>query len=194
MKLLGPIVRLQVQQSRLKVPAGERKVYDPTPIRSLASILVTDRGIVGLDDNGSPVPDVHHADHPMTRNNGANDLSLGFTSHYGAMRDRFGDHLHDGVAGESILVEVAELVQEETLHHGVTIRTATGIDVHLGDILVAEPCVEFTGYALRNTENNRAIAAALPHLRHGMRGFYARYHGPEVRIAIGDQLFASEPF
>ena len=62
---------------------------------------------VGLHRDG-PVLDVHHADHPDSRNvRLRNGLSLLPRASADALRARYGEHLVDGAAGESLLLETA---------------------------------------------------------------------------------------
>src|SRR3954471_6610206 len=103
---MGTIVRLQVQESSLKVGTKPRR-YEPAPIRSVPALRISVAGVVGLVQNGQAIVDVHHHDHPASKNRGGkNGISLGFTTHYRAMRNQFGEHLPDGIAGENILIAV----------------------------------------------------------------------------------------
>ena len=89
-------------------------------------------------------------EHPTTKNtDNENGMSVGFTSHYTSMRDRFGPHLVDGIAGENVLVAVDDQIEPEQLLDGLDIALQDGRKVHLEHIIVAEPCIEFTRYALR---------------------------------------------
>ncbi|MGH2591954.1 MAG: hypothetical protein ACRDGG_00390, partial [Anaerolineae bacterium] len=111
------------------------------------------------------------------------------------MRERFGDHLTDGCAGENILIKTGESLWLSDLRRGVVIRCrAAGADLWLGDILVAQPCVEFSRYALRMPQAKNSSAAlkqALQFLEHGTRGFYATpsNHGEPLVISIGDRVY-----
>ncbi|HEY8686526.1 MAG TPA: hypothetical protein VIO57_13045, partial [Chloroflexota bacterium] len=137
-------------------------------------------------------PDVHHRDHPAGKNNGDNDISILFTDHYRAMREHFGEHLTDGIAGESILVETDEAVTPEDVDGGIIIQTAAGDTARLEQIRVAEPCVEFTRFTIHyppDSRSDRAVTEALAFLRGGRRGFYAHYAGDPVRVALGDTVF-----
>jgi hypothetical protein len=80
---------------------------------------------------------------------GRNAISIGFTAHDEAMRARFGEDLEDGLAGENILVQTDRLVHKADVRDGVVIVLQDGRVVRLARILVAEPCVGFTRYALR---------------------------------------------
>src|SRR5712692_5078569 len=108
MRELGRIVRLQIQRSSLKTGEKPQRVYDPSPLLSVDCLAVGPDGVLGHGGGGAWLVDVHHRAHPETKNeDGAHGVSLGFTSHYGAMHDRFGDRITIGCAGENIIVETA---------------------------------------------------------------------------------------
>ena len=136
---IGTVVRLQVQESSLKVGAKPRS-YDPAPIRSVTAVSLSRSGVVGLPGNGETLVDVHHHDHPDSKNrDGENGISLGFTTHYAAMRNRFGEHLTDGVAGENILIAVDRQFSAEDLVRGVVIEGQNGMRLELRPVIVAAP-------------------------------------------------------
>jgi hypothetical protein len=190
-QFIGTIVRLQVQESSLKVGSKPRR-YDPAPIRSVAAIRLSSSGAVGLTENGEPIVDVHHHDHPASKNRGGeNGISLGFTTHYLAMRQRFGQHLPDGIAGENILIEVDRQLQAEDLAGGVVVEGTDGKRLELRSVIVAAPCVEFARYALKFPEGTRpdaTVTEALRFLDAGMRGFYAIYEGEPAEVEVGDRV------
>ncbi len=200
---LGRIVGLQVQSAPLKIERGARSYYDPAPLCPVEHLLISRRGAIGLSEIYGAIQDVHHMDHPRSRNRrGKNGISLGFTSHYDAMRAHFGEHLLDGRAGENILVETAELVPAEELRSGVLIieSVVTGRQLCLVHLKVAAPCEEFTRFALGEPEMLPAaqMKAALQFLNSGMRGFYATLaEEGEFVVAPGDCVFvlaeAGEP-
>jgi len=197
MRELGPIVRLQVQRSGLKNPAptgaAHHRQFDPAPLLEVPALLLTPDGVFGLPDGQQPVVDVHNTAHLDTRNAVINGVSIGFTAHYAAIADRFGDHLDLGVAGENVIVRTDGMVDEAAVAGGLAIKTAEGAVVPLTAVQVAEPCVEFTRYALRlgaSDPSNEHVTDGLRFLRHGMRGFYATYAGDEVVVRPGDLVFA----
>ncbi len=193
-RFIGTIVRLQVQESSLKVGEKPRR-YDPAPIRSVPAISLSPSGVVGLTENGEPIIDVHHHDHPASKNRGGeNGISLGFTSHYLAMRERFGQHLSDGIAGENILVAVDRPFQVEDLAGGVVVEDSEGRQLELRPVIVAAPCVEFARYALNFPDDARpdaTVTEAVRYLDAGMRGFYATYEGEPAVVEAGAQVFLS---
>jgi hypothetical protein len=194
MQMRGTIVRLQLQRAPLKPGPAQRRWYDPAPLLALPQVVLSEGGIV--DDDGRL--DVHHPNHPSGKNIGKNGVSVGFSAHYDAMRERFGTHLTHGIAGESILVQTDGMVTEEDLRDGLVILAQDGrgagsepARVHLTNFMVAEPCVEFTRYALQyppDSRSDEAVTDALAFLRGGMRGYYATYDGPPVTLRVGDRV------
>ena len=194
MREIGTIKLLQVQRSSLK--AGERpyRYYDPTPLRVVDGLLLVPGGVVGLAADGQRVIDVHNADHPASKNQrGVNGISVGFTSHYQAIRECFGSHLTDGCAGENILVEADRTLALGDLGGRLAIETAGGALVYLADLLVAAPCVEFSQFAVGQGERlpPEALKATLQFLDDGMRGFYASLasDSAEAIVRAGDRVF-----
>jgi hypothetical protein len=187
---LGRVVRLQIQRSKLKLGEKPNRHYDPAPLLAVDELTLTPQGaLVRLADGGALL-DVHHAAHPDTRNlDRTNDLSVGFTWHYAAMRDRFGAHLVDGCAGENILVETSGSITLADLVWGLVIRPAgRGDVVDLRVLRVAPPCREFSGYASRASEPD-IIKETLQFLDDGLRGFYCALGNPvPVWVSVGDEV------
>lgn len=195
MRVLGEVVRLQTQAESLKVGDAGRRRYEPAPLRAVMALTLTEDGAEGWTAGGEPVPDVHHRQHPRSKNRGgANGISICFLSHYRAMRDRFGDHLVDGIAAENILVDAIDagaIVGLDDLSDGVIIEAADGQNIRLDDVVVAKPCVEFARYALRLDDAvrpDRTVTEAVQFLHHGTRGFYATYRGPAARIELNARV------
>ena len=192
MRLIGTIVRMQVQESSLKVGDKPRR-YDPAPIQSVPALSVSCAGVVGLAKNGQSIVDVHHHDHPASKNRrGENGISIGFTGHYRVMRQRFGQHLADGIAGENILIEADRQFQEEELAGSVVVEGTGGKQLELRPVIVAAPCVEFSRYALKFPDGDRpdtTVTEALQFLDAGMRGFYATYTGEPAVVEVGARVF-----
>lgn len=186
--VLTPIVRLQVQTEPLKRGDKPHRWYDPAPIQQVERLYVDDAGATG-ELNGTKVLDAHHTAHPRSRNHGrASGLSIGFTSHYRAMRDMFGNHILDGVAGENVLIDVADQVTAARLD-GAALRTSDGAVIPLTEVHVAEPCVEFSRFALGVEPGGTgpSMREPLRQLMGGMRGFYVALAQP-VTLQPGDQL------
>jgi hypothetical protein len=192
MPLLGRIVRLQVQESSLKKGDAPRRWYDPSPIRTVPKLRLTPDGVVAVLEDDAEIIDVHNRQHLASKNRGENGVSIGFVSHYDAMRERFGGHMVDGISGENILVEIDRMVDAGELATGLTIRTSEGEEFDLSEVIVAAPCVEFSRFALqfpRDARPDRSVTEAVQFLNNGMRGYYACYAGPAALISVGDELY-----
>jgi hypothetical protein len=189
---LGVISRLPLQRASLKAGRAPRRWYDPAPLLAVPAPCLGEGGVSTSIAHGERILDVHHQDHRASKNvRGRNGISIGFTAHDAAMRARFGEHLEDGLAGENILVQTDRLVHEADVRDGVAIVLQDGRVVRLARILLAEPCVEFTRYALRyphDAPSDRAVTEALSFLSGGMRGYYASYTADPVVVRLGDRV------
>ena len=188
-ELIGTVVRLQVQRSRLKPGERRARVYDPTPLLEVPELEVGPRGVRGLLD-GRPVLDVHSADHPDSRNRRLrNGLSVLPRAHYRRLRQRYGDHLVDGAAGESLLLETAGPLTEADLAGELLLDTVDGEALVLSGAMVASPCVEFTRFVLGRPVGalDDEVRAALDDLDGGARGFYLSVSGTG-RVRAGARL------
>lgn len=188
---IGTIVQLQVQRSSLKVRGEQGRSYDPAPITSVRQLDLDPGGVVGHDPELDRVIDVHHRDHPMSKNRDDNGISIGFVSHYDLMRERVGEHLANGLAGENILVETDQTFTRADLPEHLIIETADGRQIELVGAKVAEPCVEFTKFSLQYdpfASPDATVTETLQFLRGGMRGYYATYLGAPSAVQLGDVL------
>ena len=186
---VGTVVRLQVQRSRLKPGPAASRVYDPAPLLEVEALEVGPRGVVGQTSDG-PVLDVHHADHPDSRNRRlANGLSLLPRAHYAALRQRYGAHLVDGVAGESLLLDTDGPWTEADLAGGLWLETVDGDLLPLDGAAAAPPCVEFSRFCLGLPPGpvGPDVRQALVDLDGGARGYYARVDGTG-RVERGARL------
>jgi hypothetical protein len=188
---IGTIVEIQVQRSSLKVPGPVGRYYDPSPIEQVTSLELTPGGVLGRGSDGTSILDVHHRDHPMSKNRDLNGISIGFVSHYELMRRRAGEHLSNGLAGENLLVQTDNTYIAADLPEELVVETQSGQVVRLIEVQVAEPCVEFTKFTLQyspDTRPDHRVSEMLDFLRRGMRGYYATYQGQPTLIHLGDQL------
>lgn len=185
-RVLGRVVRLQIQRSSLKVGPATGRRYDPAPILSVGRLILTPGGVEAVVD-GQRLIDVHNVRHPESKNRGVNDVSIGFTGNYQRIRAAFGDHLVDGIAGESILVACDDPPDLDRLAGGVEVETTAGRWVALAEVSVAHPCVEFSRFCLGAERiEPRRIKAALQFLDAGTRGFYMGLpDSPPVEIGVG---------
>src|ERR671930_1956813 len=129
MHRIGTITRLQIQRGSLKHGDKPTRVYDPTPLLSVPALAVTPDGALGASTHDAEawIVDVHHRAHPQTKNeDGLHGISLGFTSHYQAMREHFGERLEVGCAGENIIATSDHQLSYDELAGGVAILGADG--------------------------------------------------------------------
>lgn len=184
---LGPIIHLQIQREKIKSGAKPNERYTPQGILTRVEMLRLDPGgVTGLRDS-EEIVDVHNTAHPRSRFRGSNGISLLTTGHYAKMRARFGDHLADGLAAESILVDSERILTLDDLARGIAI--GDGDDpIVLRSWSVAHPCVPFSRFASQFTDDakpDRRVTEALQFLDHGTRGFYGiipeTYAGRTIR-------------
>jgi hypothetical protein len=194
MREIGIIKHVQLQRSSLKLGQRPHRYYDPAALLVVERLLLSPGGVRAVGANGEPIVDIHHAAHPESKNSlGMNGISIGLTSHYRAMRDRYGAHLTDGCAGENILIEGDQVWSLDQLGAALMIHRADGQIVMLDRLMVAAPCVEFSRFAYLSADPLTAdqLRAALQFLDGGMRGFYARLADgqPDAEIRAGDRVF-----
>ena len=191
MRPLGSLVRLQIQRNTLKTGVKPDRVYDPTPILAVDRLAVGPDGVLGAGPDGSWLVDVHHRAHPATKNeDGLHGVSVGFTAHYEAMQQRFGDRLTLGCAGENLIARVAAPLALADLAGGLAIVGPDGSErVRLRVLEVARPCRPFTGWALGGVVESQVLKESLQFLDEGMRGFYCVGEGAGV-VEVGDVLMA----
>jgi len=179
--VIGTVIRLQVQRSRLKPGERGARVYDPSPLLEVSALDIGARGVTG---DGQL--DVHHADHPDSRNRRlVNGLSLLPRAHYDRLRQRYGPHLADGVAGESVLLDTPGPWTEPP--GDLELETTDGWLLLTG-VQPAPPCVEFSRFCLDDLQAPvEQVQAALADLDGGVRGFYAQTTG-SGRVVVGAGL------
>ncbi|HZI22466.1 MAG TPA: hypothetical protein VFD76_08100 [Gemmatimonadales bacterium] len=189
MRELGRIVRLQIQRSTLKTGEKPQRRYDPAPICPVDHLAVGPDGVLGQGPDGAWLVDVHHRAHPATKNpDGEHGVSLGFSSHYGLMRERFGDRITLGCAGENIIVETPRRIALEDLERGVVLLGADDGELARLEVLqVAHPCRPFTGWALGGRVEADILKEQLQFLDGGTRGYYCRGVGSGI-VSIGDRV------
>src|SRR6266480_1060435 len=189
MHTIGTITRLQIQRDSLKRGDKPARVYDPAPLLSVPALNVTPDGALGGTPDGMWIVDVHHRDHPRTKNDdGLHGISLGFTSHYDAMREHFGNRVEMGCAGENIIARADRRFTYEELADGVAILAPDGTQrVRLRILEVAHPCRPFTGWALGKTVEPEELKKHLQFLDGGMRGFYCVGEGTGM-VSLGDHI------
>ncbi len=180
---------MQIQRGSLKTGEKPIRRYDPTPLLAVPRLNVTPDGALGSPDGGDWIVDVHHRAHPFTKNeDGLHGISLGFTAHYDAMREHFGDRIAVGCAGENIIAITDRQFTYDELAGGVVICAPDGTErVRLRVLEVAHPCKPFTGWALGKTVEPAELKKHLQFLDDGMRGFYCVGEGTGT-VALGDLI------
>ena len=192
MRIDLPVIRLQVQTDRIKPGRAPWRTYRPEVLREVETLIATEDGVIGVDEAGTEHVDVHNRTHPHTRDRkGLAGISIMTTGDYAALRDRYGPHLVDGIAGESILLEHEPGLARRDLPATVTLRCADGVQLPLTGVHVAEPCVEFTRFCLRLPASDRVgddVRQGLLDLGRGARGYKMVAGRSGIRIRRGDSL------
>lgn len=185
-EFIGEIVRLQVQRVPIKVKGAG---YLPEEILPVERAAVDAWGMLGWHE-GAWIVDAHNKAHPSRRGGGRRPLSIGFTGHYAAMAERFGE-APVGIAGENIIVDGPALWLSD-LGEGLFVETSDG-HLLLERPRVAAPCAEFTSYllGLEEVAPMAEIKDALADLHDGRRGFIvaADHAAQSIEVRIGDKVF-----
>src|SRR2546423_8186823 len=189
MRDLGRIVRLQIQRASLKTGEKPTRVYDPMPLLAVDRLALGPDGALGEGPDGSWLVDVHHRAHPRTKNeDGAHGVSLGFTSHYALMRDRFGERITLGCAGENIIVETERRMVFPDLEHGVAVRAPDGRELaRLRGRRAREQCRPLPGWGLGGVGEAQGLQETLQCLEGGTRGYYCTGVGSGI-VSVGDRV------
>lgn len=195
MRELGVVHFVQIQRSPLKTPVdgGANRTYDPAPLLRVARLRLTPLGVLGITEAGETLLDVHHSEHPQTRNRGhQNGVSFGFTGHYDAIRERYGAHHADGISGENIIIAGdAAFLPDDGAGRLVIQRGATPL-LRLREVFAAAPCEPFSRYIAGGRLPGAAMKATLRFLADGRRGYYATLDetvtdAPEIQA--GDRVY-----
>ena len=182
------IVRLQVQRDPLKVGKAPLRTYRPAAIVPVDRLVAGPRGVHGVTADGAEIIDVHHQDHPRSRDRRgrAGVLFMG-TGDYVALRARYGEHVTDGIAGETMLLDAPAGLARLGLPPVATVFTADG-PLELRDVREAAPCVEFSRFCLRQEPSpvvDDAVRQTLVELDFGARGYRSVAAGAAT-IRVGD--------
>lgn len=177
MKYIGTIKQTQVQRDRLKIGEKPNQYYKPDPLLIVDAVRLTPNGVVGLTADGGEMIDVHHANHPNTRNiENQNSISIGFTFLYQQMHNRFGEMATLGIAGENIIIDDGGNLDVKDITQGATLiieNTTTGAKNSFTIGRDIPPCRPFTRYLTQNpTLDGDELENHLQFLSNGMRGFY----------------------
>jgi len=172
---LGRVKLVQLQPSGLIIEKSSGYFYDASRRVEVDRLRITSKGIETTTPEGERVLDIHHIDHPDKAYDNNDLISIGFTSHYNAMRARFGEHMIDGIAGENIIIEYEDEVWPDDLGPQIVIENInTGHRTLLNVVCFAAPCDEFSHFATRSQEkrlHTAELKSTLKFLNNGRRGF-----------------------
>ena len=192
-EILGTVVGLFVQRRPVKRGRAPLREYRTDDIVAVTALTVDGDGVVGYPASGEPILDVHHRRHPESRDRrGRAGISVMATGDYARLRARYGDHLVDGSAGCTLLVDNPVGLAGRDLSRGLEIHH-TGAVLTLTGVHVAEPCVEFSRFCLGEPPSpivNPAVRQALVDLDDGCRGYRGVASG-SGRIGVGAVLHAA---
>jgi hypothetical protein len=192
---LGRVKLVQVQPNGLIIETPSGYYYDASRRVEVDRLIISPKGIEATTPEGTHVLDIHHMDHPEKAYDNDDLVSIGFTSHYAAMRKRFGEHMIDGVAGENIIIEFDDEVWVETLGDQIAFENSvTGQQTLLDVVSFAAPCDEFSHFAAQSQDERLPAAvlkSTLQFLNNGRRGFLlVLSEGQETaEIKPGDRVF-----
>lgn len=193
---LGEVKLVQVQPSGLIIKTPSGWFYDESRRIEVDKLLITPLGIEAEIAGGEHVLDIHHINHPDKAYDNDDLISIGFTSHYEAMRQRFGKHMLDGVAGENIIIENDQEVWMDDLGQQIAIESTETGRITLMDVVeFAAPCEEFSHFVAQSQDKRLPAAelkSILQFLNNGRRGFLlVLTEGQEMAtVRSGDQVFA----
>jgi len=192
---LGRVKLVQLQPSGLIIEKPSGYFYDASRRVEVDRVLITSKGIEATTPIGEHVLDIHHIDHPDKAYDNNDLICIGFTSHYDAMRARFGEHMVDGIAGENIIIEYEKEIWPEDLGSQIAIENKeTGQKTLLDVVCFAAPCDEFSHFAAQS-QHERLPAAklkfTLKFLNNGRRGFLLVMSAGQESATVqpGDRVF-----
>jgi hypothetical protein len=192
---LGRVKLVQVQPDGLIIETPSGYFYDASRLVKVDRLYITSMGIEATTPEGEHVLDIHHIDHPNKAYDNDDLVCIGFTSHYQAMRARFGEHMVDGIAGENITIEYEQEVWLEDLGQQIAIENADSGHMARLDVLnFAAPCGEFSHFAASSQHKQLPAAklkSTLQFLGNGRRGFLLvlSENQETATVRSGDRVF-----
>ena len=199
MQAIGRVKLVQVQPNGLIIETPSGYFYDASRRVEVDRLFITSKGIEATTPEGEHVLDIHHIDHPDKAYDNDDLISIGFTSHYEAMRIRFGEHMIDGIAGENIIIKFDDEVWSEDIGDQIAIENIeTGRRTILDLECFAAPCNEFSHFATQSQHERLPAAelkSTLQFLNDGRRGFlFVLREGQDPAIVQqGDRIFVVAP-
>ena len=192
---IGIVKSVQIQPHGMKVKTPTGEVYDATRRKVVAQLGITPDGVVAKGKDGKPILDIHHKVHPNSHHRPGNQISIGFTAHYKAMRYRFGDHMVVGSAGENVIIKFSDEVWLDSLGKHLLFENPVSGGTTLLDVNgVATPCVPFSHFAAASPYTqlpSAKLKEVIRFLDHGRRGFLLSLNASQEKALIhpGDQVF-----
>lgn len=190
MQKIGTVAFVQIQRYSMKQMVNDDLRYDTSPLQQVETLWLTGKGILGVTDQ-TTIVDVHSEYHPESKYRGDNKISLGFLTNYRVLRERFGDHMVDGIAGENILINVETPISADILRKKWILSLANSTQVALQDVISAPPCREFSIFCAQQTIGGAELKETLQFLGNGRRGYYAALAQPDLTcyVQAGDVLY-----
>ena len=192
---LGTVKLVQLQPNGLIIEKDGGYFYDESRRVEVDQLSVNSKGIEATSPDGLHVLDIHHLDHPDKEYDDDDLVCIGFTSHYDKMRERFGNHMVYGSAGENIIVENPKEIWLADLGSQIAIENQeTGQLLVLGEVQVAQPCDEFSHFAAQRQKERlpaQELKEILQFLSDGRRGFLMvlKEGQAEGTVRRGDKVF-----
>lgn len=192
---LGNVKLVQIQPSGLIIGIPSGDFYDASRRVEVDRLLITPLGIEATLADGKHVLDIHHVNHPDKAYGNKDLVSIGFTSHYEAMRQRFGTHMVDGIAGENIIIDYDQEIWEDDLGQRIGIENPeTGQQIFLNLVKFAKPCKEFSHFAAKSQHEKLpadVLKSTLQFLNNGRRGFLLVLSDGQESAVVqpGDRVF-----
>ena len=196
---LGAVKLVQLQPNGLIIEKGSGYFYDESRRVEVDRLEINSKGIEATTLTGEHVLDIHHLDHPDKEYDDDDLVCIGFTSHYQAMRTRFGDHMVDGIAGENIIIDFEKEVWVDDIGTQIAIENSeTGQITRLDLQMFAAPCDEFSHFAAQSQDERLPAAElkdVLQFLNLGRRGFLLLLSKGQENavIRVGDKVFRVNP-
>lgn len=197
MQQIGTVKFVQIQRYPMKnkVEGRRDRVYNPAPLLTVERLYMTENGISGCQGDRTVIVDVHNVKHPESRYRQGNKISFGLLFHYNEMRERFGEHMDDGIAGENILIEVDDSENlPDIVDKTLIIRNSQGVDLQLTDVIAAPPCREFSVFCAQRELHGVELNNTIEWLLHGRRGYYAELANPnnDYFVSAGDTIYIAD--
>ena len=181
---IGQIEILQIHGDEV----SRRDRFDPAPLIQVDEASVDVNGMLGWTGSAWVV-DNHHTSWPEP--GPRRPLSVGFTSHYEKMRERYWD-IPPGAAGENVVISCDRVVLFDDLGEKIIIR-GDDREVELLPLKVAKPCLQFSSYMRQLPElgGYEDLRDDLAFLDDGIRGFIVTVDAavPPTRLRVGDEVF-----